>query len=123
MSKARSGKAKSGGGITMSKNVRPKIKAGPPRTEVISPSGVAAIGASINYPRQPLVKGTAPQVPSGNQVAAETVCGPGGSRTVYKSGYQDLHGKASPGEGGIRGAADRGERAILGEPPKGKTVA
>jgi hypothetical protein len=109
-------RAKSGGGIRGNKNVNVRVKAGPPRTEVISPSGVAAIGASISYPRQPLVKGTAPQVKSGNQVAAETVCGPGGSRTIYRTGYQDLHGKASPGEGRMQGAVDRGNRAILGEP-------
>jgi hypothetical protein len=30
----------------------------------------------------------------GNQVAVETKCGPGGSRTVYKAGFQSQHGSA-----------------------------
>jgi hypothetical protein len=28
----------------------------------------------------------------GNEIADTTKCGPGGSRTVYKSGYQSKHG-------------------------------
>jgi hypothetical protein len=33
----------------------------------------------------------------GNMVAASTVCGPGGSRTVYARGMQGVHGNANPG--------------------------
>jgi hypothetical protein len=118
------GKATSGGGIRGNKVRQVGYRSGPPRTEVISPSGVADLGASINYPRQPLVKGTAPQVRSGNDVAASTVCGPGGSRTIYKFGTEGVHGKVSQGEGkAFEGGADRGERAILGPAPKGKSVA
>jgi hypothetical protein len=36
--------------------------------------------------------------PLGNQIAEQTVCGPGGSRTVYgKSGMQGTHGAVNPG--------------------------
>ena len=37
-------------------------------------------------------------VPQGNAVAASTVCGPGGSRTVYARGVQGTHGQANPGK-------------------------
>ena len=38
--------------------------------------------------------------PFGNEVAARTTCGPGGSRTLYgKSGSQQQHGAANPGNG------------------------
>ena len=36
-------------------------------------------------------------VPQGNEVAASTVCGVGGSRTVYKTGVQGQHGSVNPG--------------------------
>jgi hypothetical protein len=117
MAKARSGKARSGGGLTSNKLVRPKIKAGPPRTNVISPSAVADIGASIGYKRLPLIKGTAPQVPMGNDLATNVGRGaPGAGRTIYPSGYQCQTGPAAPGQKGIEGKADRGSRAILGPP-------
>jgi hypothetical protein len=54
-----------------------------------------------------LIKGTAPQVRSGNDVAASTVCRPGGSRTIYRSGFQALSGKVSQGEGKIGGNAGK----------------
>ena len=101
------GKARSGGGIRSNKVRQIGNRVGPPRTNVISPQAVTELGMATNWPRQPLVKGTAPQVRSGNDVAATTVCGPGGSRTIYKSGYQDLHGKVSQGEGKIGGNAGK----------------
>jgi hypothetical protein len=36
-------------------------------------------------------------VPYGNEVAAKTTCGPGGSREVMKSGQQGTHGPVVPG--------------------------
>src|SRR5215471_5845551 len=36
-------------------------------------------------------------VPQGNAVAAATVCGPGGSRTVMRSGAQGTHGPVNSG--------------------------
>jgi hypothetical protein len=35
--------------------------------------------------------------PMGNAVAASTQCGPGGSRTVMRSGQQGTHGAVNPG--------------------------
>jgi hypothetical protein len=114
---ARSGKAKSGGGITSNKLRQVGIKAGPRRTNVISPSAVADVGAAISYPRLPLIKSTAPQVPLGNDLATNVGRGkPGAGRTIYPCGYQDLHGAVAKGEAGIQGKADRGSRAILGPP-------
>jgi hypothetical protein len=110
-------KARSGGGITSNKRREVGVRVGPPRTDVVSVGGVSELGARTAVPRQDLIKRTAPQVRSGNDVAETTVCGPGGSRNIYPSGFQALSGKVSPGEGGIRGAADRGSRAILGPQP------
>jgi hypothetical protein len=114
--KATSGKARSGGGITSRKLVHPGVRVAPRTTNVVSPSAVADVGAAISYKRQPLVKSTAPDfAPMGNTVAAQTVCGPGGSRTIYKSGFQTQSGSASPGEGSIEPSKhDRGPRQILG---------
>jgi len=36
-------------------------------------------------------------VPFGNEVAASTTCGPGGSREVMRSGSQGAHGAPNPG--------------------------
>jgi hypothetical protein len=92
-----------GGGIQSSKRVEVGVRGGKPTTNVISPRGVSEYGyATPGKMRQgahsgvntsQLVKtGTASQVPSGNAVAASTVCGVGGSRTIYKSGGQGIHG-------------------------------
>jgi hypothetical protein len=114
---ARSGKAKSGGGITSNKLRQVGIKAGPRRTNVISPSAVADVGAAISYKRLPLIKSTAPQVPLGNDLATNVGRGaPGAGRTIYPCGYQDQHGAVAKGETGIQGRADRGPRAILDAP-------
>jgi hypothetical protein len=118
MSKSRSGKARSGGGIRGNKNVKIGVNAGPRRTNVISPSAVADVGAAIGYKRLPLIKATAPQVPLGNELATNVGRGaPGAGRTVYPCGYQDQHGTPAKGEPGMQGAADRGPRAILGPQP------
>jgi hypothetical protein len=102
MTKSRTGKARSGGGITSNKLVRPKIRVAPRTTDVVSPSGVADIGASISYPRQPVIKGTAQdRAPMGNDLAASCKQGPGGGRDIYKSGFQSLHGAVAKGEGKI----------------------
>jgi hypothetical protein len=82
MAKARTGKARSGGGLTSNKLVRPSVKAGPPRSNKVSIAATDALGQQLAYKRPNLIKGTMPQVPMGNAVAAQTVCGPGGSRTV-----------------------------------------
>jgi hypothetical protein len=110
----------SGGGITGNKVKSVGVKAGPPRTNVISPRGVSQLGYStgsmMNGPASftsknsafPMKAGTASQVPSGNAVAASTVCGVGGSRTIYKSGTQQVHGPVVQGQ-------SPGRRDILSE--------
>ena len=40
---------------------------------------------------------TPPSVELGNARAVSTKCGPGGSRTVMRSGAQGMHGPAAPG--------------------------
>jgi hypothetical protein len=123
MNKPRSGKARSGGGITSNQLRRVCVKAGPPHTNKVSVAATDALGQQLAYKRPDLIKGTMPKVPMGNAVAAQTVCGPGGSRTIYKSGYQSSTGPVSQGEGdGYTSTADRGNRAILGPAPKDKTV-
>ena len=42
-------------------------------------------------------------VRQGNEVAAATVCGPGGSRNVYRTGVQGQHGSVNPGNPRPRG--------------------
>jgi cytochrome c5 len=120
MTKARSSKARSGGGITSNKLVRPSIKAGPPRTNVISVAATDMMGQRVAFKRPDLIKGTAPQVPLGNDLATNVGRGaPGAGRTIYKTGFQSCHGTPAKGQTGIQGAADRGPRQILG-PPSGQ---
>jgi hypothetical protein len=96
--------ARSGGGIKSSVNRSVGIKSGPANTRIIDPRSVFQLGTSQGDKLRPsgghtgqpttfpLIKGTGSQVPSGNAVAASTVAGPGGSRTIYKPGYQGTHG-------------------------------
>jgi len=94
-----------GGGV--SKRVEVGVRAGKPQTNVISRDAVMHLGnqrgthvteqGDLKRPKVPLVERTAPQVPSGNAVATSTVCGVGGSRTVYRTGSQSQHGKVNPG--------------------------
>jgi hypothetical protein len=113
------GKIVSGGGISSNKLVRVGVRTGPANTNKISPRGVSqlgyATGSMMKGPGSfssknsalPINAGVASQVPSGNAVAASTVCGVGGSRTVYKTGTQMLHGK-------VAGPAPIQGREILG---------
>jgi hypothetical protein len=55
-------------------------------------------GKSTPYRGEPKFTGQNFQAtPFGNEVAAKTVCGVGGSRDVYKSGSQGTHGPVAPG--------------------------
>jgi hypothetical protein len=99
-------KAKSGGGYSSNKRREVPVRTGPPRTDVVSVEAVSELGARTAFPKPDLIKGTAPQVRSGNDVAASTVCGPGGSRTIYKTGFQSLRGPVSQGEGNIGAGKD-----------------
>jgi hypothetical protein len=111
MATKRSGHRPAGG--QHSKNVVEKpVKVGR-RAEAINERGVSQIGSSmgnkvtdkakslsrsiepvIGAQRGPTQPGGFPQ---GNAVAAATVCGPGGSREVSKSGSQGVQGSVNPG--------------------------
>jgi len=94
-----------GGGFTKRREV--PVRSGPPRTNVISKDAVMHIGqmrqthvteqGDLKRPLYPLVERTAQQVRSGNDVAASTVCKPGGSRNIYPTGSQSQHGRPNPG--------------------------
>jgi len=87
----------SGGGLGMNKNVQPKYRTGAPRRGV-RPAGAAQFGAAIGsramgvgdtgYRGEKVFGGPALQSKLGNQIAAETTCGVGGSREIFKSGSQ-----------------------------------
>jgi hypothetical protein len=97
----------SGGGINSRVVKSVGVRAGPPSTQKVNPAGVAQYGYATGDKLRPqgghtgvnaaerVFQGTAPQVPSGNAVAASTVAGPGGSRTIYKSGVQMQHGPSA----------------------------
>jgi hypothetical protein len=112
--------AKSGGGIGMNKNVSGKVYGGSRTTQVVSPRGVSQLGAAQGGKLKregsftgvnsslPVFEGNKPAATQmGNAVAASTVCGVGGSRTVYKTGTQMTHGP-------VRGPAPVQGREILG---------
>ena len=75
------------------------IRPGPPSTEKINPKGVAQLGGKVGEKRavEKIHAGTMSQVPPGNLVAAKTVCKPGGSRDVHRSGMQGQHGPSAGG--------------------------
>jgi hypothetical protein len=99
--------SKAGGGIKSNKLVRPSVRTGR-RAEAINERGVAQFGtARGNHAteRAKLLKGDVEKVrgaerkagqpgsvPLGNAVAASTVAGPGGSRTVSHCGSQGQFG-------------------------------
>jgi hypothetical protein len=101
----RSGKG-SGGGIGMNKNVQPGYKTGV-GSRAANPRWVSQIGASQGNRVQGAEGGSGKVLkgvradpykgPSfhgtgqGNEIAAATVCGPGGSRAVSRSGSQGKH--------------------------------
>jgi hypothetical protein len=98
----------SGGGYGMNKNVSPPVRTGSGSFNA-RPAGVAQIGTAIgdhstNSGRSTGYRGEKLHGPAernfptkfGNEVAANTVCGPGSSRTIYKTGAQDLHGSGGP---------------------------
>jgi hypothetical protein len=100
----------SGGGIQMNKNVREKVRAGPPSTNLISARGVSQLGYATgsrmkeagSYTTEnsalPVKQGTAAQVPLGNQLATNVGGGgPGTGRTLYRTGTQAVHGPVVAG--------------------------
>ena len=101
-------RSSAGGGYGSKQHVTKHVRTGAPR-ERVRPSGVAQIGqrqgdhitdhgatgygginpfgAGKGYPSEPL----------GNEVAAKTVCGPGGSRTIHARGSQGVQGAPAQG--------------------------
>jgi hypothetical protein len=92
---------KAGGGIQSRNIVSKPVRTGTPRQHV-HPGGVAQIGQHVgnhathkgrtDYRGEKLYAGAGYPSRLGNEVAANTVCGPGGSRTVMKTGSQTIHG-------------------------------
>jgi hypothetical protein len=107
------GPARSGGGATMNKNVRPPIRTGSPRQRNVTPDGAASIGRSVGNhasegaegggyttkrPNAPLYVEARAPVPLGNEVALNVGRGgPGAGRVVHQSGSQGQHGPAVQG--------------------------
>ena len=93
-----------GGGILGNKNVNVGVKTGAAYKNRVSSGGVSEIGSAIgskvkagslsnsyggDSAATPVIQGRVKHpTPLGNQVAASTVCGPGGSRTIYRAGNQ-----------------------------------
>ena len=84
------------------------VRSGPPNTKIISPAAAANLGASkgnhvmgkgtVQRPPEPLVRGTASQVPLGNAVATNVGRGGAGAgRIVHATGSQGQHGAAVQG--------------------------
>ena len=101
------GNHRPGGGIKSRVNVERRVRTGAPR-ERIRHSGVAQIGQRVgdHVTNQgatgygginPFGAGQGYPSKLGNEVAATTVCGVGGSRTIYKTGVQSQHGAPAPG--------------------------
>jgi hypothetical protein len=98
-------KPKSGGGIRGNKVVQKGVRSGAPKTRVVNVIAASQLGnkqgshvtekGDLPFRREPLYGASKSQVPSGNQVAAQTKAGPGGSRTVMRSGTQAQHGPAA----------------------------
>src|SRR6516225_1264562 len=97
----------SGGGIGMNKNVQSSIRTGS-GSKSARPAGVAQIGlmwgrhitrtGDSNYSGEKLHNDRNFQPTKfGNEIAANTVCKPGGSREVMRSGSQGAHGATNPG--------------------------
>jgi hypothetical protein len=96
------GKAQSGGGIRGNKVRDVGYRGGKRTLDAISVEAVSDLGARTAYKKAPLVKATPRDfVPLGNELSANIECGPGGGRTIYKTGFQALSGKVSQGEGKI----------------------
>jgi hypothetical protein len=91
-------KAKSGGGYSSNKRREVGVRTGPPRTNKISVQAVSELGPQPAFKGPPLIKGTAPQVRSGNDLAESCPQGPGGGRKIYERGTEGMHGKPSWGE-------------------------
>jgi hypothetical protein len=108
-------KARSGGGISSRVNREVGQRLNPLKVNVINPNSPDFLGQSTSFPKPPLVERTAPDYAKMGNAMTKPCGSQGEGRTVYKTGYQGLHGGTTSGEG-MKGAADRGPRQILGPP-------
>ncbi len=99
---------KAGGGIRSKNVTRKPMRQGSPR-EGVHIGGASQIGAKVGdhttehrqssgYRGESLITGQGFPSRLGNQIAEETKAGPGGSRDIYKSGFQQTHGPTNPGQ-------------------------
>ena len=103
---------RAGGGIKSAVNNRSAGYKTTSRVRGVQPGGVDQLGRMLGNhtteqgktrnptgARMDLYGGPSFQkTPFGNEVAAATVCGPGGSRNLYgKSGTNQIHGNVNPG--------------------------
>ena len=77
--------------LSTNKEVTAGVKAGPARTNIVSPASASQLGQSVAFKRDPLPIGTAPQVPLGNAVALNSKSAPGQGRTISPCGSQGKH--------------------------------
>jgi hypothetical protein len=106
----------SGGGITMNKNVRENVRAGPRSARAVDPAGLSQYGTAQggklkqagSFTGQnsatPVFSGSkANPAPFGNAKALDVGAGGVGTgHTIYKSGYQSLHGAPAAGSSPTR---------------------
>jgi hypothetical protein len=90
---------KPGGGVNSNKAHNSKWRAKSAPNRAINPGYAAQLGTHVGEARavEKIGNGKALSPPLGNELAAKAQCRPGGSRTIYPSGYESLaHGGASP---------------------------
>jgi hypothetical protein len=116
------GKKPGNQGIAIAKQV--PVKVGSRRIDAVGPGGADQLGQAMAKRQavQPLVSGRpSDKTDLGNFVAANTKAGPGGSRTVLRSGQQSQHGPANYGEAGgspdPRATRQVGASSSLGRDP------
>jgi hypothetical protein len=92
-----------GGGVQGSFNRKVDVRVGSRTTQVVNPAGVSQLGAAqggrindgnisgINSSKAVFEAPRNAATRIGNDEAAATTAGPGGSRTVYRAGYQGKH--------------------------------
>jgi hypothetical protein len=96
-------RVRSGAGLTSNKLKRVGVSYGRSSTNKVSPSAADQLGQHLATPKQaqPLYTGVGPQPDSGNMLAATCPAGPGGGRTVYARGTNQVHGPVAQGATGL----------------------
>jgi hypothetical protein len=99
-------KSAAGGGIHSNKVVAKPTRTGQ-RASGVTAGYSGQLGSALgdhvtdrgaqpaNRAAEPMKTAAPYKSPMGNEVAAATVCGPGGSRQVHRSGSQAMHGSAT----------------------------